>query len=321
MPNSSKKMVKPKVVVSKCLGFAKCRWNGTTIPDSFIDKLKKHVNFIPVCPEVEIGLNTPRPPIRIVNNRLVQPKTGRDFTDKMNRFSEKFLNNLKNVDGFILKYKSPSCGMKNVLIYPNKDTRKAKSQGPGFFGKKVLERFKGLSIEDEGRLRNFRIREHFLTRLFTLADFRKVKKSKSIQKLLDFHTRNKFLLMAYNQKELRILGQILANQANNFSITADEYEEHLRLALSRMPRYTSNINVLLHAYNHFSKKLNAKEKKYFHHLIDEYRDAKIPLSAILVLLKDWVMRFDDKFLAKQTFFQPYPEDLISITDSGKGRNK
>jgi uncharacterized protein YbgA (DUF1722 family)/uncharacterized protein YbbK (DUF523 family) len=314
-------MVKPKVVVSKCLGFAKCRWNGTTIPDYFIDSLRKHVNFIPVCPEVEIGLGTPRPPIRIVNKRLIQPKTGRDVTDKMNTFSDRFLNKLKDVDGFILKYKSPSCGLKNVPIYPSTGRVQAKSSGPGFFGKKVLEKFKGLPIEDEGRLRNFKIREHFLTSLFTLADFRKVKQSKSIPKLLDFHTRNKFLLMAYNQKELKILGQILANQTKNFKITAEEYEEHLRLALSKKPRYTSNINVLLHTYNHFSKKLNAKEKNYFHHLIEEYRDARIPLSSILILLKDWVMRFDDEFLAKQTFFQPYPEDLISITDSGKGRNE
>lgn len=314
-------MVKPKVVVSKCLGFAKCRWNGTTIPDSFIDSLRKHVNFVPVCPEVEIGLSIPRPTIRIVNNRLIQPKTGKDVTDKMNKFSDKFLNNLKDVDGFILKYKSPSCGMKNVPIYPSTGKVQAKSSGPGLFGKKVLEKFKGLPVEDEGRLRNFKIREHFLTSLFTLADFRKVKKTKSIPKLLGFHTRNKLLLMAYNQKELRILGQILANQNNNFRITAGEYEEHLKKALSRMPRYTSNINVLLHAYNHFSKKLNDKEKKYFQQLINEYRDAKIPLSAILILLQDWVMRFDDKFLEKQTFFKPYPEDLISITDSGKGRNE
>ncbi|MBW3004889.1 DUF523 and DUF1722 domain-containing protein [Candidatus Woesearchaeota archaeon] len=312
---------KPKVVVSKCLGFAKCRWNGTDIPDSFVKKLRKHVSFIAVCPEVEIGLGIPRDPIRIVNKRLIQPKTGQDVTGKMNTFSEKFFKKLEDIDGFILKYKSPSCGMKNVPIYPSKDTRKAKSQGPGFFGKTVLEKFKGLPIEDEGRLRNFKIREHFLTSVFTLADFRKVKKAKSIPKLLDFHTRNKFLLMACNQKELKILGQILANQGKNFRITADEYEEHLKLALSKIPRYTANTNVLLHAYNHFSKKLKVKEKKYFHHLIKEYRDAKIPLSAILVLLQDWIMRFEDEYLAKQTFLQPYPEDLIDITDSGKGRDR
>ncbi|MBW2974034.1 DUF523 and DUF1722 domain-containing protein [Candidatus Woesearchaeota archaeon] len=312
-------MVKPKVVVSKCIGFAKCRWNGTEIPDSFVQKLKKHVKFIIVCPEVEIGLGIPRAPVRIVNKRLIQPKTKKDLTDKMKKFTEKFLKNL-DADGFILAYKSPSCGIKNVPIYPDANTRIAKSQGPGFFGGTVIKRFAGLPIEDHGRLKNFRIREHFLIRLFMLADFKQVKKSNNIARLMDFHSKNKFLLMAYNQKELRILGHILANQGKNFKITSDEYEKHLKKAVSKTSRYTSNINVLLHAYNHFSKKLKPKEKKYFHHLIEEYRNAKIPLSAILVLLKDWVMRFDDDYLAKQTFFQSYPEDLIEITDSGKGKD-
>lgn len=314
-------MVKPKVVVSKCLGFSKCRWNGVTIPDHFVKALRKHVSFVPVCPEVEIGLGVPRDTIRIVNNRLIQPSTGKDLTEKMNKFSDRFLDKLKDVDGFILKYKSPSCGLKNVPVYPGTGKVQAKSSGPGFFGRKVLEKYAGLPIEDEGRLKNFRIREHFLTKLFTFADFKRVKKTGSIARLIDFHTRNKFLLMAYNQKELKILGQILANQSRNFKITSDEYEEHLLKALSTASRYTSNINVVMHAYSHFSKKLNQSEKKYFQKLVKEYRDAKIPLSAILILLKDWVLRFGDDYLAKQTFFQPYPEDLIEITDSGKGRNK
>lgn len=314
-------MVKPNVIVSRCLGFAKCRWNGTTIQDHFVKTLRKHVSFIPICPEVEIGLGIPRDPIRIVNKRLIQPKTGRDVTDKMNQFSERFLNKLQDVDGLILKYKSPSCGLKNVPIYPSTGKVQAKSSGLGFFGRKVLEKFKGLPIEDEGRLKNFKIREHFLTKLFAFADFKRVKKTESIAKLIDFHTKNKFLLMAYNQKELKILGHILANQGRNFKITSDEYEVHLLKALSTAPRYTSNINVLMHAYSHFARKLRPEENRYFHRLVKEYRDAKIPLSAILILLKDWVLRFGDDYLAKQTFFQPYPENLVEITDSGKGRNE
>lgn len=312
---------KPKVVVSKCLGFSKCRWNGTSIPDHFVKALGKHVTFIPVCPEVEIGLGVPRDTIRIVNKRLIQPKTGKDLTEKMNKFSDKFLNNLKDIDGFILKYKSPSCGLKNVPVYPSTGKVQAKNSGPGFFGRKVLKKFKGLPIEDEGRLKNFKIREHFLTKLFTFADFKRVKKKRSVARLIDFHTKNKFLLMAYNQKELKILGQILANQGRNFKITSDEYEKHLLKALSTAPRYTSNINVVMHAYSHFARKLRPEEKRYFQKLVKEYRDAKIPLSAILILLKDWVLRFNDDYLAKQTFFQPFPEDLVEITDSGKGRNK
>lgn len=314
-------MVRPVVVVSKCLGFAKCRWNGVTIPDSFVDKLKDYVNFIPVCPEVEIGLGIPRAPIRIVNNNLIQPKTNKDLTAKMNKFSDKFLESLKDIDGFILKYKSPSCGLKNVPVYPSTGKVQAKSSGPGFFGKKVLQKFRGLPIEDEGRLRNFKIREHFLTSLFLLADFKQVKKSNNISKLLDFHSKNRFLLMAYNQKELHALGKILGQQKKaKLAKTFSEYEAHLHKALIKAPRYTSNINVLMHAYSHFSDKVNKKEQKYFHKLIKEYKDAKIPLSAVLSVLQDWIIRFEDKYLAKQTFFNPHPIDLLEITDSGKGRN-
>ena len=314
-------MVKPVVVVSKCLGFAKCRWNGTEIPDSFVQKLRNYVKFIPVCPEVEIGLGIPRAPIRIVNKRLIQPKTGNDYTEKMNKFSDKFLNTLKKVDGFILKYKSPSCGLKNVPIYPSTGKVQAKSSGPGFFGKKVLTEFKGLPIEDEGRLKNFKIREHFLTSLFMLADFKQVKKSNNISKLMDFHSKNRFLLMAYNQKELHNMGKILGQQKKaKLTKTFSDYEIHLHKALAKTRRYTSNINVLMHAYSHFAKKINKREQNYFHKLIKEYRNAKIPLSTILAVLQDWVLRFEDKYLAKQTFFNPHPIDLLEITDSGKGRN-
>ncbi|MBW2986620.1 DUF523 and DUF1722 domain-containing protein [Candidatus Woesearchaeota archaeon] len=314
-------MVKPVVVVSKCLGFAKCRWNNTEIPHSFIQKLRNYVNFIPVCPEVEIGLGIPRDPIRIVNKRLIQPKTGNDYTEKMNKFSDKFLNNLKKVDGFILKYKSPSCGFKNVPIYPSTGRVQAKSSGPGFFGEKILEKFKGVPIEDEGRLRNFKIREHFLTKLFLFADFRQVKKSNSISKLLDFHSKNRLLIMAYSQKELKSMGKILGEQKKTkLAKTFNDYEEHLHKAFAKCPRYTSNINVLMHAYSHFADKINKKEREYFHKLIKEYKDAKIPFTAILTVLEDWIIRFDDEYLKKQNFFNPHPIDLLEITDSGKGRN-
>jgi len=305
-------MIKPIVVVSKCLGFAKCRYDGSIIHDAFIEKLQKHVKFIKVCPEVEIGLGIPRDPIEIFlkNNKrhLVQPKTGKDLTQKMNNFSEKFLNKLKEVDGFILKYKSPSCGINSCPLYQGK---KAATRGNGFFADNVLKKFPDKAIEHEKRLTNFKIREHFLTKLFMLAKFRKVN---NIKKLSEFHTNNRMLLMAYNQKELRNLGHIVANKKS-----IKEYKKCLLLALTKAPRFTSNINVLMHAYNHFSKKISLKEKNFFHKLVKEYREAKIPLSAINILIQDWIIRFDDKYLAKQTFFEPYPEDLIEITDSGKGR--
>jgi uncharacterized protein YbgA (DUF1722 family)/uncharacterized protein YbbK (DUF523 family) len=87
-----------------------------------VEKLKPFVNFVPVCPEVETGLGVPRNPIRIVlakgKRRLVQPATGLDLTEKMEKFADSFLSSLGEVDGFILKRGSPSSGFKNVKVYP-----------------------------------------------------------------------------------------------------------------------------------------------------------------------------------------------------------
>ncbi|PAM95776.1 cytoplasmic protein, partial [Flavobacterium sp. IR1] len=97
---------KPRVVVSKCLEFEACRYNGEKIPDKLIEKLSPYVEFIPVCPEVEIGLGTPREVIRLVASgdeaRLKQPETGRDLTELMEEYSNDFLSELEEVDGFIL---------------------------------------------------------------------------------------------------------------------------------------------------------------------------------------------------------------------------
>jgi uncharacterized protein YbbK (DUF523 family) len=162
---------KPIIVVSKCLGFDHCRYNGLIINDDFVEKLKAYVEFKPVCPEVEIGLGIPREPIRVVDIggdiRLIQPDTGRDLTETMQDFANSFLDSVGTVDGFILKSRSPSCGIKDVKIYSGtKNDSMVLEKSGGFFGKAVIEKFPYLAIEDEGRLKNFRIREHFLTKLY-----------------------------------------------------------------------------------------------------------------------------------------------------------
>ncbi len=315
---------KPNVVISKCLGFAPCRWNGVVVPDDFVDRLKPHVSYQPVCPEVEIGLGVPRDPIRIVDQgrgrRLIQPSTGRDVSQKMRRFTDTFLGSLADVDGFILKYRSPSCGMKGVKIYAGPDKGAASTPGAGFFGGPVVERFPGAAIEDEGRLRNFRLREHFLTKLFTMADFRKVRSAGKMPALIQFQAANKFLLMAYHQKELRILGRLVANlEKRPPAGVMEDYEQHLAIALARPPRYVSNINVLMHALGYFSRELSAREKAFFLDALERYRNEKVPLSVPLNLVRSWVVRFGQEYLGQQTFFLPYPEALMEITDSGKGR--
>ena len=308
---------KPVVVVSKCITFEPVRWSGQKIANAFVEKLKPYVDFIPVCPEVEIGLGVPRDPIRIVllngEKRLLQPATGLDFTEKMKSFSESFLDSLNGVDGFILKSGSPSSGFKNVKVYPSIEKVASIAKSPGFFGGAVIQKFPNLAIEDERRLLNPRIREHFLTKLFTLASFREIKKSGKVKDLVKFQSDNKYLFTAYNQKELRILGKLAANQDHNtFGETINNYETHLYYALSHTPSVGSNINVLLKIMGYFSHQLSKDEKTFFLSSVDKYRAGRLPMSACLSVLRAWIVRFKQEYLSSQTVLEPYPEQLAEL---------
>lgn len=316
---------RPRVVVSKCLGFAACRYNGVTLPDAFVEQLQAHVEYLPVCPEVEIGLGVPRDPIRVVlvedTPRLYQPSTGRDVTQAMLDFTAAHLDNLPAVDGFLLKGRSPSCGIQDVRRYHGLEPGAGQvKKGRGFFGEAVLARFPHLPVEEEGRLSNFTIREHFMTALFTWADFRNVKAQGTMAELVRFHSDNKLLLLTYNESQLRQMGPLVANPQKRPTqeiITA--YENHLGKALARLPRRTAGINALMHALGYFSEKLSAQEKAYFLDALEQYRAEKVPLSVPVSLIGAWIARFGEPYLARQTFFTPYPPDLVTITDSGKGR--
>lgn len=315
---------RPRVVVSKCLGFEAVRYNGAIIPCEFVDRLRGTVDFFPVCPEMEIGLGTPRDPIHIVRRGsediLHQPATGRDLSERMNRFSEKFLRSLSDVDGFILKSRSPSCGIKEVKIHSDKEKSPAIGKGPGFFGGKVLESYPGLAIEDEGRLLNLKIREHFLTRIFAFAAFREIRSSGSMGQLVQFQAQNKLLLMSYSQKEMRLLGKIVANHEKQpFEKVATEYALHLQMALLKPSRDSNNINTLMHALGYFSKKVPSREKKFFLGMLEKYRNKRVMLPVPVGILRGWVYRFEEPYLMGQTFFEPYPEELVEIFDSGRGR--
>ena len=164
---------KPRIVISRCLGFAACRYNGELIRDPFIEAMKPYSKFLPICPELECGLGIPRDPIRIVQTggkrELIQPAADRVITRLMNSFISDCLKNLESIDGFILKSGSPSCGLCDVKIYSGKNINSDSSPGSGFFGRAIMEQFPGIPSEDERRLMHFRIRKHFLNAVHNLA--------------------------------------------------------------------------------------------------------------------------------------------------------
>jgi uncharacterized protein YbgA (DUF1722 family)/uncharacterized protein YbbK (DUF523 family) len=313
-----RKFIKPIVVISKCIEIENVRWDGGIISSEFVKKLMPHVECIPVCPEVEIGLGIPRDPLRIVSVddefRLIQPATGLDLTEKMLRFTDSFLCSLPEVDGFLLKSRSPTSAIRDAKVYPNMKEKVAPvSRGTGFFGRAVLERFPNQAIEDEGRLRNPRIKEHFLTKLYAHASFRNVKESNSEKALVEFHSQNKLLLKAYKERELRILSRIVADRDKKpLAEIIRDYELNLFEALNKAPRCGSNINVMMNAMGYFSKDLSQQEKKFFLGSLKKYRDGKIPKSVCVGILKSWIIRFRQEYLMNQTFFEPYPEELMDI---------
>jgi uncharacterized protein YbgA (DUF1722 family)/uncharacterized protein YbbK (DUF523 family) len=317
---------RPIVVVSKCLEFAACRYNGQMIACSVVQQLKPFVEFRPVCPEVAIGLGVTREPIRIIagsgKRSLYQPATGRDLTDAMAEFTEGYLSKLGEADGFILKSRSPSCGIKDVKMYPGThDHLSPKSDaGAGFFGSAVLERFPNLAVDDDRRLEHGRRREHFYTRLFTLADFRLVRASGEMEQLIGFQSRHKLLLMAHSQQEMHSLGQIVAEGAGRpWDKLCADYAAHLGAALSRQPRAVANVNVLQHALGYFKNELGAAEKEFFLDELTRFRRGKIPLSAAADVMRQWIERFGDQYLRGQSYFEPYPDELSSGSASGKSR--
>jgi uncharacterized protein YbgA (DUF1722 family)/uncharacterized protein YbbK (DUF523 family) len=314
---------KPKIVISKCIGFDPCRYNGEIVRDKFVARLEPHVEFVCVCPEVEIGLGTPRASVRIVSSgdsfRLIQPSSGLDVSEKMRGFSRGFLDGLKEVDGFILKNRSPSCGFTDVKFYSGPEKGPVIGKTAGFFGGAVLEQFGDRAIEDEGRLKNLSIREHFLTRVFMFASFRRLQQSPSMNALVRFHAENKLLLMAYSQTKMRDLGRIVANaDGKRTGAVFELYEQSFREAFHKPPRHASPINVLMHTLGYFKKELSVREKRHFLEMLEAYRQGRTPLSSAVSILRSWIMRFETKYLYGQTFFNPFPEELMALDDSGRG---
>jgi len=320
------KFARPRIFASRCLGFEACRWNGAIINTEITRRLAPHVDFITDCPEVAIGLGIPRDPIRIIEHEgeleLYQPANGLDLTEKMRKHTAGFLDSMPQVDGFILQARSPSCGPWDVKIY-NGRSPKAQTlrRAAGFFGGEVLSRFGSLPVEDEGRLTNFTIRERFYTQIFTLAEFRAVRASGRASRLVEFMSHHKLLLMACHQREQKTLGHIAASHEGlPFDMVLDEFETHLLLALHNGPRRNGAINALMHALGYFKKELKTQEKRYFLELLDEFRNSRIPLSSLNSVIKAWIERSDESYLRMQSFFEPYPSDLVDISDSGAGRD-
>jgi uncharacterized protein YbbK (DUF523 family)/uncharacterized protein YbgA (DUF1722 family) len=329
-----KPFTKPRVFFSRCLGFEACRYDGAVIHDEFADALASRCVAQSACPECLMGLGVPREPLRALRGGeglgLFQPATGRDCTEGLRAVAAREVALLAakgGIDGALLKARSPSCGPRDVRIYATREAKTAPDRGAGLFATTLAATFPDLPIEDEERTRNFALRESFLIALYCRAEFRSaIEGTRDFdpldpRALLALHTRYKLLFMAYSPTKTRVLGGILAK---NGQLSAEEifatYGHELALLFARPFKSGSMINALQHAFGGLSAGLAPEGRRFFLGLLEEYRDERIPLSAVLRVLTGWAIMQENEYLLEQRLLSPYPLELIAMGDSGKGRD-
>ena len=310
-------MRKPKIVVSECLYGTKCRYDSQGYNDKVIQSLKDYVDIQTVCPELAIGLSIPREPIRIEMNkeneeyRLIDYNSKNDYTNQMTEFSEEFINGLDDIDGFILKSRSPTCGLKDAKVYYRGNKCSIRSNENGFFSQKIIDKYDYLPIENEGRLKNYNIRDNFFTRIFFINNL------KNNKNIIEFHKNNLLLLKSYDEESTNEVSDIL--NENRMEDQVHQYKEKVLNIVSNQRKKENKLSIIIKVFEKYKNMLNEVEINMFNGLIESYENQRIPFSTLEVVIKMYATRFKDKDILNQTFFYPYPENLINITDSGKGR--
>ncbi len=307
---------KIKIGISSCLLGNNVRWNGGHKCDRYLtDTLGQYVEWVPVCPEVEVGLGVPRQTLRLVGDpddpRLVTTKTGVDHTDNMRKWARGRLNQLaeEQLCGFIFKCDSPSSGMVRVKVYGKKGMPQKK--GVGIFARAFMDRFPLIPVEDDGRLRNPQIRENFIDQVFTLQRWRETRDRRScVGNVVDFHSRNKLVLMAHSPAHLKKMGALAAGgKQMGCRLLYLEYEKLLLEALRLKATVRKNVNVIQHVMGYFKKHLTRDEKQELIEVTQHYRLARVPLVVPLTLLRHYVRKYDLSYLKQQTWLNPHPMDL------------
>lgn len=315
---------RPRVVISACLGFENCRYNGEMLKEDFIEKLKQKVDFIPVCPETSIGLGIPREVIRIIAEddipRLIQPKTSMDVTAAMHCFADSFVKGLPAIDGFVLKGKSPSCGYKDAKHYSGLQKGACSKKGSGVFADRLIKSFPLHPIIDDGQLNDYKYRENYLIKLFMQARLRVISEMLSLEELIDFHEKNRLLIMCYSIQAYKKLSEYVKN-TDDISLHSilPRYLERLQRATAKIARYTSNARILLMAAQDISKQLKEKDRHFIEETIEKYRKGILPFSVPLYIIKAYATHVDNTALLQQSLFMPFPEELQELRDSGKAR--
>lgn len=305
-----------KVGISSCLLGENVRWNGGHKLDHFLkDTLGRFIEYVPVCPEVECGLPIPRETMRLVgdpqNPRLVTGITGIDHTERMVKWVAGKVRELEseNLCGFIFKADSPSSGLLRVKVYG--PGGRPEKKGIGMFARAFTEHFPLIPVEEEGRLHDPKIRENFIEQIFVLKQWRALASGKwRLADIIDFHTRNKLLIMSHSQQIGRDMGKLVARiKILDPELFYRRYETGLMTALRLQTTPRKNLNVLQHLMGYFKNELTKDEKQELLEIFDQYRQGRLPLIVPVTLINHYVRKYDEPYLRRQTYLNPHPIEL------------
>lgn len=306
-----------RIGISSCLLGEAVRFDGGHKRDSFLaDTFGRWVEWVSVCPEVEFGLGTPRPTMRLERQgsrtRLVTPKTGEDHTEPMTAFSRRRADELAREDlvGYVLKKDSPSCGMERVKVYDRHGT--PARTGVGLYAAALQARFPLLPIEEEGRLSDPRRRENFVERVFAYRRLRTFFSGRwTIGGLVGFHTAHTLLIMSHSTVAYQRLGRLVASARTLERATLRErYECGFMEALGASATPRRHANVLQHMIGHFRAKLDPASRQELVTCVDEYRRGRLPLIVPVTLIRHHVRAQGVAYLAGQLYLEPHPKELM-----------
>ena len=307
---------KIRIGISSCLLGEKVRYDGGHQLDRYLrDTLGTWFEYVPVCPEVELGLPTPRETLRLVEAgdgpRLVFSRSGEDITARMRAWAERRVGELEgeNLCGFIFKAKSPSSGMERVKLYDRNGV--PAKRGVGLFARAFMEHFPFLPVEEDGRMHDPHLRENFIESVFVFKRWRGLLAGgASAAGVVAFHTDHKLLLLSHSPELYRQMGKLVA-QAGTLPLerlTAG-YQALLMKAMRLHASVRKQVNVLHHLLGYFKRQLSAEEKQEALELIEQYRRGSVPLIVPVTLFNHYVRKYREPYLGRQHYLRPHPVEL------------
>lgn len=307
---------KPRIGASACLLGHPVRFDGGHKRRALLTQLAaEFVDFTAICPEVEIGLATPRPTIQLRRSeqqiRLVTSKAPHDdLTERMVRYAEEKVAKLGDLDGFIFKKDSPSCGMTRVPVVIN-DAGYRDRSGVGLFAETFMRRWPLIPVEDEGRLNDAAIRENFFERVFAYQRWKAIPNAENnIQGLMNFHARHKLQLMARGSSYYRELGRLVAGTTHEtLAQKRTAYVERFMPIMAMRPSRGNHVNVLQHIQGFLKHQLEREDKRELAHLYEAFRQRHVPLVTPLTLIRHHIRRHACPYLASQHYLAPFPDAL------------